>query len=68
VQPRSQNFTFLLALSPQLEKIAGFADAFLHDAYEQTNQAIATNAIAYIRQQALGSPLESHAVRVEKGL
>jgi len=47
---------------------AGFSEQYLKKAYAETNQDIAASVIAYIRQQALGSPLEPHDVRVERGL
>lgn len=55
----------------ELERLldgAGYSKQYLKAAYAETNQAMAANVIAYIRQQALGSALEPHDVRVERGL
>lgn len=47
----------------------GFTKQYLRAAYAKTtNQSMAANVIAYIRQMALGSALEPHDVRVERGL
>lgn len=47
---------------------AGYSEQYLNTAYAETNQAMAASVIAYIRQHALGTPLESHDMRVERGL
>lgn len=66
-RPRDLTRKDLKALERILDE-AGFSKQYLRDAYAQTNQAMAANVIAYIRQQALGSALEAHEVRVERGL
>ncbi|MFD0682419.1 MULTISPECIES: type I restriction-modification system endonuclease [unclassified Paenibacillus] len=66
-KPRSQNFTFLLSLSPMLEKIAGFAEAYLME--DPNGSLTKTRQWAEILAKRLaakvGLVLESNATQLD---